>query len=148
MVVATLDLTDRAYVVIENVVPTLLGAVKLLEVLERIGFPAERQKLVVNRMQRIPGSLALPDIAARLNRPIDHVLPFDKQVITAANCGEPIGSRSLNFGFGGFLRPLQTLADDVDSMSMDRRDPPESQGSADAIAVDEPMTAAADDEPT
>jgi pilus assembly protein CpaE len=116
VVVATLDLSDRAYVVMENVVPTLLGAVKLLDVLERIGFPPERQKLIVNRSQRIAGNLSMPDIATRMNRPIDHVFPFDKQVIAAANCGEPIGARSVNFGFGGFLRPLRGLVDEVASL--------------------------------
>ena len=120
VVVATLDLSDRAYIVMENVVPTLLGAVTLLDVLERIGFPAERQKLIVNRMQQVSGSLSLPDIAARMNRTIDHVLPYDKQVIASANCGEPIGARSLNFGFGGFLRPLRALVDEIDAL--DRRE--------------------------
>jgi len=116
VVVATLDLSDRAYIVMENVVPTLLGAVQLISVLERIGFPADRQKLIVNRMQRVAGSLALPDVAARLNRPIDHVFPFDKQVNVAANCGEPIGTRPASFGFGGFQRPLRALVADIDSL--------------------------------
>jgi len=39
IVIAALDLSDRVYVVLENVVPTLLGGVKLLGVLERIGYP-------------------------------------------------------------------------------------------------------------
>jgi len=124
VVVATLDLSDRAYIVMENVVPTLLGAVKLLEVLERIGFPLERQKLVVNRLQRVAGSLALPDIAARMSRPIDHVFPFDKQVLVAANSGEPIGTRSIGFGFGGFLRPLRGLVDDVAALNRNSEIPP------------------------
>ena len=38
-IVAVLDLSDRAYVVLENVVPTLLGAVKLVEVLRGLGLP-------------------------------------------------------------------------------------------------------------
>ncbi|MCA9204427.1 MAG: AAA family ATPase, partial [Planctomycetales bacterium] len=116
VVVATLDLSDRAYVVVENVVPTLLGAVTLLDVLERIGFPSERQKLIINRSQRIAGSLAIPDIETRMNRPVDHVLPFDKQVVAAANQGEPIAARSLSFGFGGFVRPLRRLVDEVASL--------------------------------
>ncbi len=116
VVVVTLDLSDRAYIVMENVVPTLLGAVTLLSVLERIGFPAARQRLIVNRSQHIAGCLALPDIAARLNRQIDHVFPFDKRVIEAANSGEPIGSRPISFGFGGFSRPLRRLVDEVESL--------------------------------
>ena len=35
--VAVLDLSDRAYVVLENVVPTLLGGVKFVEVLQGLG---------------------------------------------------------------------------------------------------------------
>lgn len=116
VVVATLDLSDRAFVVMENVVPTLLGAVKMLDVLERIGFPAEKQSLVVNRQQRVAGGLPLTDVAARLGRPIDHVLPFDRRVIAAANTGVPIGARAAPFGFGGFTRGLQRLVTEVEGI--------------------------------
>jgi pilus assembly protein CpaE len=115
VVVAVLDLSDRAYIVVENVVPTLLGAVKLLDVLERIGFPAERQCIVVNRHQRVAGNLAATDIAVRLERQIDHVLPFDKRVIAAANSGQPILGKLLPFG--GFARGLQRLVAEVESLA-------------------------------
>lgn len=114
VVVATLDLSDRAYVVLENVVPTLLGAVRMLDVLERIGFAASRQSLVVNRLQRVAGSLSLADVAARLNRPIDHVFPFDRRVIEAANSGEPIGARTAGMGWSGFRRALERLVDELE----------------------------------
>ena len=55
--VAVLDLSDRVYVVLENVVPTLLGAVKLIEVLRGLGLSAERQRIVLNRYTRLPGSV-------------------------------------------------------------------------------------------
>ena len=115
VIVAALDLSDRAYIVVENVVPTLLGAVRLLDVLERIGFPAQRQGLVVNRNQRIGGNLSLADIEARLGRPIEHVLPFDKRVIAAANAGEPVALRT--FRFSGFARGLQRLVAEVESLA-------------------------------
>ncbi len=115
VVVAALDLSDRAFVVVENVVPTLLGAISLLNVLERIGFPAERQRLIVNRNQSISGNLALSDIAARLQRSIDYVFPFDKRVIAAANLGQPVGLHSMRFS--GFSRMLQQLVNDVESLS-------------------------------
>lgn len=115
VVVAALDLSDRAFVVVENVVPTLLGAISLLNVLERIGFPAERQKLIVNRNQSIAGNLSLPDIAGRLQRSIDYVFPFDKRVIAAANLGQPEGLQSMRFS--GFSRMLQTLVSDVESLA-------------------------------
>jgi pilus assembly protein CpaE len=113
VIVAALDLSDRAYVVMENVVPTLLGAVRLLDVLERIGFPAQRQGLIVNRQQRIVGNLSLDDIAVRMGRPIDHVLPFDKRVIAAANAGEPVALHALRFG--GFSRGLKRLVAEIEA---------------------------------
>ncbi len=111
VVIAALDLSDRVFVVLENVVPTLLGGVKLLSVLERIGYPAKRQSIILNRQQRVAGSLSIDDVAERMQRNIDHVLPFDKRVMAAANCGVPIATAMLRFS--GFSRALERLADDV-----------------------------------
>jgi pilus assembly protein CpaE len=121
VVIAALDLSDRVYVVLENVVPTLLGGVKLLEVLERIGFPADRQSIIVNRYQRIAGSLSITEVAERMGRPIEHLLPFDKRVIAAANSGQPIALSPLRFS--GFSRSLERLATEVagQSASAERR---------------------------
>lgn len=142
VIVATLDLSDRAYVVVENVVPTLLGAVRLLDVLQRIGFPAERQKLIVNRWQRIAGSLRLDEIEARMQRPIDHVFPYDKLVMEAANSGQPIAaksfSRTWSFGFGGFARPLANLVAEMEGI--DRRGDAASSSSSGAGAAAETQT--------
>ncbi len=107
VVIATLDLSDHAYVILENVVPTLLGGIKLLDVLGRIGYPPERQSVVVNRFQRVGGALSLDDVAQRLGREIEHVLPFDKRVMAAANTGDPVAMHTVRFG--GFSRSLQRL---------------------------------------
>ena len=115
IVIATLDLSDRVYIVLENVVPTLLGGVKLLQVMQRIGFPQERQSVVVNRYQRITGSLSMAEVAERMQRPIEHLLPFDKRVVAAANSGVPIAQSLIRFG--GFSRALERLADDVLGLS-------------------------------
>ena len=111
VVIAALDLSDRVYVVLENVLPTLLGGVKLLSVLERIGYPPERQSVILNRQQRVAGSLSVDDVAERLQRDIDHVLPFDKRVMAAANCGVPIAMSTIRFS--SFSRALEELANDV-----------------------------------
>ena len=111
VVIAALDLSDRVYVVLENVIPTLLGGVKLLNVLERIGYPAKRQSVILNRQQRVAGSLSVEDVAERMQRDIDHVLPYDKRVIAAANCGVPIATAMLRFS--GFSRGLERIADEV-----------------------------------
>ena len=44
-----LDFSDRVYVVLENVVPTLQGAVKFVKLLDGLGLPRERQRIVLNR---------------------------------------------------------------------------------------------------
>ena len=112
VVVAALDLSDRAFIVVENVVPTLLGAVGLLDVLQRIGFPEERQSIIVNRQQRVTGSLSLQDVAQRFGRPIDFVLPFEKRVMVAANAGEPIAQQ--NPRLSGFCRVLQQVVQSIE----------------------------------
>ena len=88
-IVAVLDLSDRAYVVLENVVPTVLGAVKFLEVLKGLGVSAQRQRIVLNRYTTLPGSVKPADVANRLGYAVDHVIPFDKGIVIAANTGEP-----------------------------------------------------------
>jgi pilus assembly protein CpaE len=113
-IVAVLDLSDRAYVVLENVVPTLLGAVKLVEVLRGLGLTKERQRIVLNRYTTLPGSVKPADVANRLGHAVDHVIPFDKRIVIAANTGEPYILRpSRLFGCG---RHLRRLVDDIDAM--------------------------------
>ena len=115
--VAVLDLSDRAYVVLENVVPTLLGAVKLLEVLRGLGLSNERQRIVLNRYTTLPGSVKPADVAARLGHAVDHVVPFDRRIVIAANTGEPYILRpSRFFGCG---RQLRRLVDEIDAISRD-----------------------------
>lgn len=112
--VAVLDLSDRAYLVLENVVPTLLGAVKLVEVLRGLGLPKTRQRIVLNRYTTLPGSVKPADVASRLGHDVDHVIPFDKRVIVAANTGEPYVLRAGRFF--GCGRHLRRLVEDIDAM--------------------------------
>lgn len=113
-VVSVLDLSDRAYVVLENVVPTLLGGVKFVEVLEGLGISKERQRIVLNRYTHLPGSVKAPDVAVRLGRKVDHVINFDTKIVVAANTGEPyVLHASRLYGSG---RRLRQLVDDIEAM--------------------------------
>jgi len=118
VVVAVLDLSDRTYVVVENVVPTVIGAEKMLHVLESIGFPQERRRVVLNRMTSITGGLSALDVAARLDCEIHAVVPYDKDIIAAANVGRPFVMHAKGrFGFRsrsakeieGLIRDLESL---------------------------------------
>jgi pilus assembly protein CpaE len=114
VVVAVLDLSERAYIVMENVVPTLLGAAKLIELLAGLGFPQDRQRIALNRYTSVAGGLKPLDVANRLNRPVDFVLPYDKRVVIAANTGRPYAMNpSRLWGFGP---PLVALAADIESL--------------------------------
>lgn len=119
VVMAILDLSDRAYVVLENVVPTLLGAIKLLELLDQLAFPREKLRVLLNRHASGAGSLPPSDVAARLGQPIDSVLPFDRRIVAAANSGRPYALQpSRWFGIGP---ALQRLTSDVEQLAAARR---------------------------
>ena len=112
--VAVLDLSDRTYIVLENVVPTILGGVKFVETLLGLGVSRERQRVVLNRHTNLPGSVKPADVQSRLGRDVDHVVPFDSRVVVAANTGEPyILQASRFFGSG---RSIRALVDEVDAM--------------------------------
>jgi pilus assembly protein CpaE len=113
-IVAVLDHSDRAYVVLENVVPTVLGGVKFLEVLKSLGVSSERQRVVLNRYTTLPGSVKPAEVANRLGHSVDHVIPFDKGIVVAANTGEPYVMRRARWlGCG---RQLRQLVDEIDAM--------------------------------
>lgn len=114
VVMAVLDLSDRSYIVLESTVPTVLGAAKLLGLLDELEFPRERQRLVLNRYVSFAGNLKPRDVATRLGRTIDHVVPFHKKVVISANTGRPYAlSATRFFGFG---RALGDLAAEIESV--------------------------------
>jgi len=112
IVMAMLDQTDQVYVVLENVVPTLLGADKFLKLLQSIGFPAEKQRIVLNRFSRRNGSLPPADAEDRLGRRVDLVVPYDRAMIFAANLGRPFLSSW--HPFSRAAQRLQQLVFDVE----------------------------------
>lgn len=102
LIMSILDLSDRAYVIVQNAVPNVHGAAHFLPVLEHIGFPRERVRVVLNNnFQKCVGTLKTSDVAARLNREVHHVIPYQKKLITALNTGKPyILDASRLFGWG------------------------------------------------
>jgi pilus assembly protein CpaE len=112
MIMAILDLSDRAYVVVQNTVPNVVGAARLLPVIQHLGFPKERTRVVLNNnFERAPGGLTLADVEARLDADVDFVIPYQKKLITALNTGRPyILHGTQLFGFG---KAVKRLVDDL-----------------------------------
>lgn len=89
VMMAVLDQCDQAYLVTESTVPTLEGTARMLEVLEELGFPNERKKLVLNRYSSFVGNINAEEVTKRMGFEIDHIVPYEKKVLIAANIGKP-----------------------------------------------------------
>jgi len=112
LAIALLELSDTVAVVLNGQVPNVLGVETFLKVLDEVGIPPERVRLVMNRTHpRFIGELRPLDIAGRLDRTIDHVVPYSRSVLSAMNTGEPVvlGLRRL----GAFGRAVDALAEDL-----------------------------------
>ena len=107
---AVLDRSDLVFQVVAPTVPAVLGATQLLKVLEQVGVETARQRLIVNGA--IPphaGALQPRDVADRLGRAVDLVVPFSRAAVTACNTGRPV-VRSIA-RWRSFRRSLRSLAD-------------------------------------
>ncbi len=112
ILMAVLDLSDTAFVVLQGTAPGVAGVARLLPVIEGLGLPESRQRLVLNyNFEPFLGNLRASDIADRLNRTIDYEVPYDKRVLVSMNTGVP---EVLNTGFlRRFRRAVLRLADDL-----------------------------------
>ncbi len=114
IVMAVLDLCDRCYVVLENTVPTVLSGVKYVEVLDGLGVELERQRVILNCNLSGAGNPTAADISRRLGREINHILPYSRKVVAAANQGEPYIMRGQTWW--GFGRAMRRLIDDAEAI--------------------------------
>jgi pilus assembly protein CpaE len=89
VMMAVMDLSDRVFLVTESVVPTLLGMASLIRVLDNLGFAKERQRIILNRYSSFAGNIRPDDVARRLGRAVDHVVPYQKKLLIASNTGKP-----------------------------------------------------------
>lgn len=89
--IATLDRADEVWQVVAPTVPTVLGAERLNDLLESVGVERARQRIVLNTsVPSHSGQLTPQDVATRLARDIEIVLPFHRAVVSACNSGRPV----------------------------------------------------------
>ena len=111
---AVLDLADRLYLVNQGTVPDVIGAARLLAVLDELGIHQGRRRVVLNRnMPRFVGSLRAREVATRLGCVVDFEVPYDKGVYTALNLGRPRILSAKRFGWGRVVRAIAQDAEDV-----------------------------------
>jgi hypothetical protein len=89
-------------------VPNVVGAARFLPVIEHVGFPRERTRIVLNHnFPRCPGGLTVADAEERLERPVDHVVRYDRRLVPALNTGRPrVLDASRLWGFGRSIRRI------------------------------------------
>ena len=110
-VISILDAADLTLVVLDNVVPTVLGASKLTALLDELGQSRQRRRVLLNRFTKVEGHVGVDDVEATLDADVDYVLPFDKKLMTAANLGRPIAQRRQRFS--AFDRKIGQLVSEI-----------------------------------
>ncbi len=113
--VAGLDLSSLVYCITSDTVPNVIGMARYITVLERLGVSRNRMRMVLNHPQPgFSGALTPVDVASRLDRDIDHVVPFDRKVLVGVNLGAPHALRAAKwYGFG---KAIRGIADEIESL--------------------------------
>ena len=109
-----LDVADLDFIVVQGMAPAVAAVARFLPVLEGLGVPQTRQRLVLNyNYKPFLGNLQPVDIANRLQRTLDYVVPYDRRVLTSMNTGSPHilhARRWERFG-----RAINSIVDALDS---------------------------------
>lgn len=117
VVMSVLDLSDLVYIVLDNVVPTILSVAELVRLLNNLEYSPENQRVILNRFSRMAGSPSPDDVSAQLGRPVSHVMPMDNRAITGANVGEPFIMRPRRWS--KLDRGLIGIVDEIESFRPD-----------------------------
>lgn len=118
-----LDASDAAFIVMQGTAPAVAATARLLPTLEGIGLAATRQRLVLNyNYKSFVGNLRPGDIADRLQRAIDHVVPYDRRVLVSMNTGSPQILHARRWH--GFGRAIDGIVDEIAVAAVEQpRDP-------------------------
>ena len=112
-IMAILDLSDSAYIVAENVVPTLKTVRGFFQLLEDVGFDEQKRRFVLNRFSSYAGSPSLAEVERYVGQNIDHVIPWDKKFVLAANVGQPL--LSSKFRWNKSFKALNQIVESIES---------------------------------
>ena len=110
MTLAVLDLSQTVFLVTEAVAPAVVATTQLLRLLGEQGFAPERLRVVLSRYSAFEGNLPPGTVAERLGRPVDYVVAYDRELVTAANRGVPA---LLGRQRGDFAEVVGRIADDA-----------------------------------
>jgi pilus assembly protein CpaE len=134
VVIAALDLSDLAFVVLQGTAPSVAGIARFLPVLEGLGFPAARHRIVLSRSyKRFLGDLTPADIESRLGRTLSYIVPYDKRILVSMNTGTPRIVHAPRWR--GFGRVVMDIADSLDGFAQVPVAEPKTKSAADDARV-------------
>lgn len=113
----TIQMLNASTTLVLMVSPEMSGlrsAMSALEIYDRLGFPPEKIKVVLNQNLPVVG-IRQPQIEKVLERKVDFILPYDPDaVIRAVNFGEPFLMRDHNLSISKSIEDMAyTLSDDI-----------------------------------
>lgn len=117
VLMTVLDVADLDFVVMHGMAPAVAAIARFLPVLEGLGVPQSRQRLVLNyNYKPFLGNLQPIDIADRLQRTLDYIVPYDRRVLTSMNTGSPHILHSRRWE--RFGRSINKIIDALDSWTV------------------------------
>ena len=117
-IMAILDLSDQAVIVVENVVPTLQTVRGFFDLLDDVEFPTTRQRVLMNRYSTRAGGPSKEEVARYLGREADYVIPYDRKIILAANTGKPFITSSISMRWNKAASAIRELVDDIEAFGV------------------------------
>lgn len=115
LVISALDVSDLVYLLTQGTVPNIVGLARFLPVIDGLGVPRERQRIVLNlNHARTVGALTATDAERRLERPVNWELPYTKGLLSALNKGNPYVLDSPRWY--GFTKRIAKIADEVEAI--------------------------------
>ena len=118
VLITILDLIDVAFVVVQGTAPAVAGIARLLPVLEGLGLPASRQRLILYyNYKPFLGNLRPADISDRLQRTLDYVVPYEKRVLVSMNTGSPFILHASRWQ--SFARTMNQMVEHLEGFAVD-----------------------------
>jgi len=82
-----LDVSNEIFMVLAPEIPALSRMVAWMRLMEKLGFPQKRIRMILNRYQQ-DGEISVKQIEQRLGRKLLGLVPYDyKTILTSVNTG-------------------------------------------------------------
>ncbi|MEX2425767.1 MAG: hypothetical protein WD401_03295, partial [Thermomicrobiaceae bacterium] len=115
MMLTIMDASERMLLLLTLEMTTIKDTTQYLEIASLLGYPPDRIRLVLNRLNTYSG-IPIRDVSENLGREIEYQLPEDFQaVLTSVNEGTPLVSSHPDHRISQEIRRLASSMIDVEA---------------------------------